>query len=265
LYFAVSELFAGGLFWYVTYTPNILYFVKKEWGGMLSHFWSLGVEEQFYLLWPLLILLVHQAWQKFAIISVIFLSIVFKIFFFDISGDFFTFHDALPVSCFDAFGIGALLAYLNVKGQIGNRGQLERVNFTVVFIALSSMSFVVYVTGISFLFGILISLISFLLIWKSLLGFQSVVGALLNNKVFIYLGKISYGLYIYHNLVPWVFRCLRGTENKFPLPFLPVFEMDFLNIPSLLFICQFVFLVFIASMSWFFLEKPFIGLKRFYQ
>ena len=40
--------------WYWLYAPNILFALRGQWGG-LSHYWSLAVEEQFYLIWPLLI------------------------------------------------------------------------------------------------------------------------------------------------------------------------------------------------------------------
>ena len=44
--------------WHVSYLSNF-YFVKTQsWGGPISHFWSLDVEEQFYLFWPLVLLFV---------------------------------------------------------------------------------------------------------------------------------------------------------------------------------------------------------------
>ena len=40
-------------FWYnVTYTTNIYLFINNTWTQNTAHFWSLAVEEQFYVVWP---------------------------------------------------------------------------------------------------------------------------------------------------------------------------------------------------------------------
>jgi len=42
--------------WHATYLSNIYFYLRGDWHGSVSHLWSLAVEEQFYLVWPLLIL-----------------------------------------------------------------------------------------------------------------------------------------------------------------------------------------------------------------
>ncbi len=112
LYLANKEIFEGKVLWYLTYLPNILFFRQKAWPGMLSHFWSLGVEEQFYLVWPLLIFTVKERWLKYLCPGIVLLSLAFKIWLFDRYNPFFSYNDLLTMYNFDAFGIGAILAYL---------------------------------------------------------------------------------------------------------------------------------------------------------
>ena len=56
-----EHLFFKRLPWLLTYTSNIVITARRNWsfifdGHSLGHFWSLAVEEQFYLVWPMIIL-----------------------------------------------------------------------------------------------------------------------------------------------------------------------------------------------------------------
>ncbi|MEJ0081052.1 MAG: acyltransferase [Puia sp.] len=89
LVFAIAPLaFGGHLLWYLTYTPNFLVFRMQGWPGMLSHFWSLGVEEQFYLVWPFMIFNIPLGFLKYLFSGIICLSIISKFIFFQSSGLF---------------------------------------------------------------------------------------------------------------------------------------------------------------------------------
>ena len=48
------------LAWHATYLSNAQIVLTETWPGAISHFWSLAVEEQFYLLWPWLIVFVPE-------------------------------------------------------------------------------------------------------------------------------------------------------------------------------------------------------------
>ena len=47
-------------FWLATYTINIFQAIRNEYVGDFNHFWSLGVEEQFYVLYPLVLFILFR-------------------------------------------------------------------------------------------------------------------------------------------------------------------------------------------------------------
>ncbi|WP_315819844.1 acyltransferase [Paraflavitalea speifideaquila] len=110
LYVANKNIFDGNTIWFVTYSSNILFFIKQSWQGMLSHFWSLAVEEQFYLVWPIVILFVPIRYMLRLFIITIASSITYKLIMAAFCPTLF-YPDLLPIGAFDSFGLGAILAY----------------------------------------------------------------------------------------------------------------------------------------------------------
>ncbi len=77
---------------------------SRDWHGSVSHLWSLAVEEQFYLLWPLLILCAPERWLRPAVIAMVVIAPVSRLLFPS------PMDSVLPTSCLDSLGLGALLA-----------------------------------------------------------------------------------------------------------------------------------------------------------
>src|SRR5438094_2092797 len=65
--------------WVFTGTVNCLIALKNEWPLASSHLWSICVQEQFYLLWPLFILLLPRRWMLQIIVSVALAGVAFRI------------------------------------------------------------------------------------------------------------------------------------------------------------------------------------------
>src|ERR1700726_631173 len=65
--------------WVFTGTVNWLIAWKNQWPLAISHLWSICVQEQFYLLWPLIILLLPQRWMLQTIICVALAGLAFRI------------------------------------------------------------------------------------------------------------------------------------------------------------------------------------------
>jgi peptidoglycan/LPS O-acetylase OafA/YrhL len=262
VYIGNKELFLGNTEWYFLYVPNILVYKTKLWPGMLSHFWSLGVEEQFYLIWPMLIFWVSWERLKYLFSGIVILSVVSKIIFFVVSGNgFFNYYDTIPINCFDAFGIGALLSLITVEK--GTYQILEKGKFQLFLAGSVIASVLIFLAKLPFVFGITVSLASSLIILKACEGYKGLVGKILNLPIFLFLGRISYGLYVYHNFMPWLLRCIRGTETAYPLN-IPHFSMPWLE-PKMAVGIQFVMLLIVATMSWYIFERPLNNLKKYFK
>lgn len=91
--------------WALAYIYN-LYEMSHTASRPLLHIWSLSIEEQFYLLWPLVILKTPMRRVLQVMIGLILFSILFRI---GVPG---LHHKLSTISCFDAFGLGGVFAYL---------------------------------------------------------------------------------------------------------------------------------------------------------
>ncbi|MBC8164348.1 MAG: acyltransferase [Bryobacteraceae bacterium] len=71
--------YAGDWWWYLAYVPNL----KPGQGAgdpYLWHFWSLAVEEQFYMFWPFLVLLLPTRWLFRSCLAMVAASLFFRIY-----------------------------------------------------------------------------------------------------------------------------------------------------------------------------------------
>lgn len=63
--------------WLFTYSANWYFIIHQTWVGHISHVWSLAVEEQFYLIWPTVMLLVSRKLLPLAIFIFIMVGLLF--------------------------------------------------------------------------------------------------------------------------------------------------------------------------------------------
>ena len=133
------------------------------------------------------------------------------------------------------------------------------ITISAVFISLILSNYSVY-TYDNIWFSIfersISAIFAYFLIMNALMERNNYLGVLLENKVVIYLGSISYGIYLYHNIVFNYYHLNGNTiwgflSNKFSY-------LNSLNSESSLlkFAINFLLLIGIASFSWFYIEKP---------
>lgn len=211
-----------------------------------KHFWSLAVEEHFYLAWPFIVLYYKIKKLIQPIIAILIISALIRLFlaYFDYQTYFFTF------ARMDEIALGALLAWME-KNQKLNFFQQK--TFYATLLLLGAISVILW--GLFSSDGLLvlqvfkynlISILYFLMIGKIItLNHNHWLSRLLCSSFFSYTGKISYGLYVYQaTAVIWGLR--QGYANK-PLLFLA----------SLIFFCYLI-----ATISFYLFEQPILKLKN---
>lgn len=248
----------------LTYSLNIGSLWITDGSGILMHFWSLCVEEQFYLVWPFLLLITNRKNHLFLIISLIILSILIKFAFcyFHFKNYQIFCNGSTPAS-FDALSIGGLIAYLKLnKPLLLNK----LVNFKYIPIVLAILFWTgTYFSGDNSLFynvfgRIITALTSFCIVSMGALNVPSFLGRILSNNTLRYIGKISYGIYIYHWIIFFLFR---GIFYKWwvNVDFGLFYKLKY-NVYLGSFLFFFVASIIIASISFYLIERPILSLKE---
>ncbi|MDJ1498335.1 acyltransferase [Cytophagaceae bacterium DM2B3-1] len=213
-----TEVSARNVFFFLTIFPNAV-FALYGFTPYLVQTWSIGVEEQFYAVWPLLFLRTSKPIRNISIFFVVYLFIyvIASIALPKLPpGNLNSAIMVFKLTRIDSMAVGGLGAWLVFSNK-------QRI------LALLLHPLVQIVTGIAILL-LMVSAIAFplshsvfsvlFLVWilNVALKPESALTKLLEGNVFNYLGKISYGIYMYHFLViGFVLHLLRGSFLINPL------------------------------------------------
>ena len=236
--------------WHLLYLSNVLFAVRESWLPPLGHFWSLAVEEQFYLVWPFVILYTPRHLLLRVMVLAVVTAPLFRFALAAQTGSDIAARALTPANM-DALGVGAVLAWWSmyrpeslrtlVGGLFVAGGLVVAVGLGLTLVDAAWAARVAGLDfGVSLLFGAVVA--------TAAAGtFSGPARSLLEAPAVTYLGRVSYGMYLIHNVVPFLLQ-----RVDVPVPGRGIERFVLVSIVT----------VVMASLSWRWWEQPINRQKR---
>lgn len=228
--------------------------------GAFGHFWSLAVEEQFYLIWPLVVWLLPESGILWLCTAGLVVALPLRIYMVHLYAEDFT-AMALTTSRMDGLLVGAMLAIFLRRGQIPLRriylmlatggiliGYIAAFHHTELIGTYLYMP-TIGITGFALMAGGLLALSQHPILW---------LHRILTMSWLRTTGKYSYGMYIYHIPIYLVFKQILTRHLGISVP-MPLYS-------ALLYIAFLIGITFlVAKLSYDYFESKILGLKIYFK
>jgi peptidoglycan/LPS O-acetylase OafA/YrhL len=249
-----------GFWWFAAYLANFWFILvgsvaNPNYG---THFWTLAVEEQFYLVAPALILFAPRRYLKPVLIGAAGVAVAYRASAVA-AGWSWDAYTRAPTACLDSLGLGALLAVTRLRG-LGDRWTRWALVLGLPLLAVDLAANTLAQEDVStslldfqhIFQDTAFALVSVWLVAGASRGFGGLGGRLLSLWPLVYLGTISYGIYLYHFFAIWGFQAAFGWKRGHD----PDQAVYFLVLTAATIV--------VATGSWFAFERPINGLKRYF-
>jgi len=236
------------ILYYIFFIPNVPFALGGTFAA-LTPLWSVGVEEQFYAFWPLLMNKAKNIPKSLLLFIGIYLAMKITLQYSPFSSVYHVFY----ITRLDCMAIGGLGAYLVLSQHkllnIIYSKPMQIACWALFIGSIGIHSFHVF----SILDHEIYSLIFLILIMNISTNRRTIIK--LENKPLRFIGKISYGMYAYHML----FIFLLGK-------FMPRLLAGIPNAPAMLIVyaLTLILTVTFSYLSYQFFEKRFLKMKRKY-
>lgn len=213
---------------------------------MIGHYWSLGVEEQFYAFWPWIVRKTKILFRFLVIFPVFYLLLKIGLKAFNAPYNLLTFFHYTRFGCLTIGALGAYLYYYKsakIKWII-SKWWIEAIAWALLLVVAFNKFHLASVIDHE-----IISIVTLIIIINQIANPKRLIS--LENKVLDYLGKISFGLYVYNPLVIYALSFLLNKleiENQFQKQLIV-----YVTITSAI--------VLVAHLSYYYFEKRFLKLK----
>jgi peptidoglycan/LPS O-acetylase OafA/YrhL len=257
---AANVLMMRETWWiHALYLTNFQLAISGVWNvDAANHLWSLCTEEQFYLLWFFVVVALPKNYLLPAIWISILIALVFRSAFMVAGLPFMSFY-FLPCNL-APLAIGALLALARSQDKAARKLgwfddlALDRrclIATGLGFCAISIFVFIAKAPPASLvLYPFIVSAFAVCLVARASINRNDALFDWLTWAPLRYIGKISYGIYVYHLFLRPLFAKIPGmawvATHNWPSFF-------FLSAASIL----------VAHLSWRFLESPILRLKKY--
>lgn len=264
--FVMHPVMRQNFAWFATYLQNVMFAIDGEF-SVGAHLWTLAVEEQFYLVWPCVILFLPQRWLLPACVLAILLGPLSRLVCLLASWSSFS-AMLLTSSNMDTLAMGSILAMLVFST---NPRTVNRFTWTCLVLGLPILvAYVVchnlgmervsqgqqtaaeWLLFVSADFGA--ALTYAFVVYRASLGFGGLVGRVLSLSPLTYLGTISYGLYLFHDHVKAALLEIVFPKLHWTMPASDAVSFTIFGAASIA----------VAAASWHFFEKPLNNFKRYF-
>jgi peptidoglycan/LPS O-acetylase OafA/YrhL len=249
IFFFLPDQLRSSIFFYIALCANIPFIFNFSL-PFLNHYWSLGVEEQFYLFWPWVVKNSKNLLRFLLIFISIFITVKIGLRWLDAKYSFHWPYKMVHNVMFDCMAIGAVGSILFFE----KNALFAKVAYSVITQVLAWTCIVLLMFNKFHLLSVIdseiIAVVTVFLIANVSSNPRSLIN--LEKPLFDFLGKISYGIYVYHPLVIFFSSMLiKGLLDNFS---------DLAKL-SVIFILILGATILIAYVSYEFFEKRFLSLK----
>jgi len=241
--------------WLATFTSNFLFAALGQWPGFINHLWTLAVEEQFYLIWPFVMVFVPRRVLIPVVLATVVSAPIWRAASIQMGHNTIA-TTVITISCFDSLGLGALLAIAR-DASFGSESLLSNLRRGTLFVGVPLLMIVLglHAYGSWPVFYLIFRDLAMALAFTAIVdraceGFGGWTGRFLDWRPLQYVGKISYGIYLYHRFIRGILFIL-VTEGHLPPPSSYLTRFLRIAIASLI----------VAAISWHVLEAPINRLK----